>query len=138
MKELNDDLTKINEENSKSEKWPNDVIVDCADLVKDFRIRIAAITVMPESDFVELTKQVLDVLLNAEDGNLDALNGLPRFNAMSNNRDYHRPELQLIIVSFGTSMADRLKKLGMYNQETFSYFFDRFLGHDILMSFFPF
>lgn len=119
---------------------PKSIIIDSQDLVAEFRFQICS--VVSDRDFKEVITQVIQMLLNEENGCLDAMNRLPEFNRMTD--DAYSEDSQLVeriqksTSEFGYALYQRLRSLGVYHGNTLPYFFDQLLGNDLVLSHLPY
>jgi hypothetical protein len=118
---------------------PKTVIVPADDLIADFMSLTGG--VVKRDDMREIVTQVVQALLNEENGDLEVMSSLPDFNRMKDRslaEDAATAErISLATASFGAALYNRLKSYGAYVDETFSYFFDDFLGWDLVLSNLP-
>lgn len=116
------------------------IIVDAADLITAFQEHVPV--PFSDRDLAELITQIIVVLLNEEHGEIDGLNGLPHFDRLRDVKHAMNPHTRWQIQSatgiLAVALYKRLHSLGIYHDNIFSYFFDRMLGNDIVISHFPY
>lgn len=127
-------------ETTMPENAPDTLIVPTGDLINQF-IGDTHGKVW-QQDLNEILTEIVQVLLNESDGNLAALEGLPQVNRMLNTDFEIDAEYYALVnkaaIALGTGLYRRLKEMGAYVDETFSYFFDQFLGDDLVLRLLPY
>jgi len=76
-----------------------------------------------------------------DEGNDELIKELPLFNRMTKEPQFDNPcttvTIQRAVQIFALALRVRLKQLGTYQGADFNYFFDRFLGDDLVVSHLP-
>lgn len=94
------------------------------------------------TDLYEIVTQVIVILLNNTINNVDALNGLPLLDRMTDERFHSdtafEQKVRLATNTMAWEIYRRVKALGIHYEGIFSYFFDGFVGQDIVLYNFPY
>lgn len=118
---------------------PKTIIVAASDLVQWLKHELLHL-VKEEANFKEIITQVVAALLNDE-GNDELIKELPVFNRMTKEPQFDNPcatiTIERAVQSFALALRVRLKQLGTYQGADFNYFFDSFLGDDLVVSHLP-
>lgn len=127
------------EESVAPDNAPEILIVDAADIVGCYWYDVCGS--VSRRDFIELITQVFCVFLNDEEGGLEGLHGLPQFNRMLDDDYLLNPKtaesIQAATLTFAHALHTRLRDLGIYQGNTFSYFFQQLIGDDLVLSHAP-
>ena len=119
---------------------PNTIILPGEDLVADFTSLTGGR--VSQSDLHEIVTQIVQVLLNEENGDLEALSPLPDFNRMRDatlQQDAEYAErVRTATLDMGLAMHKRLREVGAYVDNDFSYFFGGFVGYDFIFHNIPY
>jgi len=127
--------------NSKILNYPNTIIIDTADIMRQYSEMLHGI--IDRRDYGELMAQLIQVLLNSVPENLDAKDfPFPEFSRLryTKLRNGTR-ELTEAIDACTWLLEAIIGKLGTYKafvDDDFPYYFDRFTGDDIVLQRLPY
>lgn len=143
MADTDDEKYKVNFSDLDDDQHPDApsrLIIPTEDLLKSFHEKTNNRVI--NVDLQEIVTQIVTVFLNNKIDDVDALNGLPQVDRMRDSR-FHTDQafseqVRVATVELGFALHERLKQYGVYFQGVFSYFFDGFVGYDIVLNVFPF
>lgn len=135
------DVGNVDEEdNTKHPNSPLRLIIPTADLLAQFHVETN--NQVMNSDLVEIVTEIIGVFLNNTIDNVDALNGLPQLDRMTDSRfatnDKFEEMVRKATINLGFGLHRRMKEYGVYYQGVFSYFYDEMIGSDLVLYNFPY
>lgn len=118
---------------------PEYLIIGTKDLIEGYVSRTYSYII--DEDLIEIVTQIIQVLLNSEYDTYTG-NAFPDFNRLINKTFLDNKELNKIFTEETLWLLElfhkRLDENGVYCDNTLPYFFDRFLGKDIILKHLPF
>jgi hypothetical protein len=121
-------------------KFPDTLIIGTEDIIEGYLARTA--NEIKNADLAEIVTQVIQLLLNEESEVCPFTYCFPDFKRLINksflvdtetNREITEQTLHLVSL-----LGERLKENGVYCDNTMPYFFDSFLGKDIILKHLPY
>lgn len=121
-------------------EFPTRIILGTEDILRGYNSRTYGL--IHSEDLTEVVTQVIQLLLNADPEKALITNDFPNFKRLK-NRDFLNDTENNIQVTEETIrlvwiFQTRLKEMGVYCDNTMSYFFDGFLDKDIILGYLPF
>lgn len=117
---------------------PQTLILPTAELLTAFFREIGGEHVLVASDLREVLAQIVQVLLNEGSELSVDLYTLPDYDRLIDGHRIESPVLTQAIQRLAVAIRQQLLDLSAYTEEGFPYFFDRLLGHDLVLRVLPY
>jgi hypothetical protein len=124
------------------DNYPNTVIVGVADIIDKFNNSVFGL--ICDDDLAELMTQIIQLLLNNNQEIVDYNVPFPDFTRFKNT-EFLKEENTYLNISYAIlilhlEINNRLIDSGVYfnDEDEFDYFFDRFIGKDIVLKCLPY
>lgn len=115
--------------------WPDTLIIPTNGLMKVFESTVN--NVVSAQDLDELMFQIINSFLNESSVAYAELDTLPDFSRLRDVKSAHLVKVCEATKALCVPLRLLLHQYGAYRDKTFSYFFLRFLGDDLILSHLP-
>lgn len=116
------------------------IIIPATDIVSEF-INSTNTIFTSKKDIDELMFQVINTLVSPDNENNATLEPFPDISRLWNtntcNNEHINKEIQIASIKLQVLVKQRLIDYGVYEDSNFSYFFLRFIGYDLILSYLP-
>ena len=121
-------------------KYPKYVIVNTADIISEFINQVHGI-LLPV-DLQEILTQAVAMLLNGDGNMVEYCSDFPDYTRLISNqflKDESKTKiLEKAVNELLVSLYNRLKQDGIFVDNKLNYFFDKFIGNDIVLHYLPY